>query len=172
MLSPGENDFDLGKPRQSTIIAMRRVKLLVTMGLMLPLAACTAGKPPQSQGWSAATGAEAYERLWWKSVQNGDFKTAEWHLAPIYTLTTPSGIKDRDEAAQYFQGLNLSSIDIAELQVKPEGADMVVSYQATLQMKSSSAPQRYYMATVWQQAKKGWIAIAHSETPANTNLTP
>jgi hypothetical protein len=156
----------------NTMLAMRHVKLLVTLSLMIPLVACTAGKPPQSQGWSAATGAEAYERQWWKSVQNGDFKTAEWHLAPIYTLTTPSGIKDRDQAVQYFQGLNLSSINIAELQVKPEGADMVVSYVADLQSKSSSSPQRYYMATVWQEAKRGWIAIAHSETPASTNVTP
>jgi hypothetical protein len=43
---------------------------------------------------------------------------------------------------------------------------MVVSYVATLQTKSA-APQRYFMTTVWQQAKSGWIAIAHSEVPAS-----
>lgn len=140
--------------------------LLAICAIAIPFLACTEGKPPASQGWSVATGAEAYERQWWKSVEDRDFKTAEWHLAPIYTLTTPSGIRDRDAAMKYFQGLDVTSINIADLQVKPEGADMVVSYEATLQTRSAAEPQRYYMATVWQQAKKGWIAITHSETPA------
>ena len=139
----------------------------MVLASLLPLVACTEGKPPQSQAWPAATGAEAYERLWWKALQERDFKTAEWHLAPIYTLTTSSGIRDRDEALRYFQSLDLASVNIAELNVKPEGPDMVVSYVATVQTRASSQPQRYYMATVWQQVKKGWIAIAHSETPAD-----
>ena len=144
---------------------MRELKLFFALTSALLLAACTEGKPPQSQGWSAATGAEAYERQWWKSIQAGDFKTAEWHLAPIYTLTTPAGIRDRDHALQYFQNLQLSNFEIGELEVKPEGSDMVVSYVATVQTRSSSAPQRYYMATVWQQGKRGWMAIVHTETP-------
>jgi hypothetical protein len=146
---------------------MRFLTTVVVLSLSFLLASCTEGKPPQSQGWTAATGAEAFERLWWKALQDRDFKTAEWHLAPIYTLTTSSGIRDRDEAVRYFQGLDLASVSLAELNVKPEGNDMVVSYVATVQTRSAPAPQRYYMATVWQGAKKGWIAIAHSETPAS-----
>ena len=151
------------------------MKRLAILALLLPLLlqiACTEGKPPQSQGWSVATGAEAYERLWWKAIQDRDFKSAAWRLAPIYTLTTSSGIRDRDAALQYFQSLDLTAVNIAELQVKPEGSDMVVSYEATLQTRSSSSRQRYYMATVWQEVKKGWIAIAHTEVPATTNVTP
>ena len=67
---------------------------------------------------------------------------------------------------QYFQKLDVASISFAEFEVKPEGPDRVVSYAATLQTKASDAPQRYYMTTVWQQVKRGWIAIAHSEVPA------
>jgi hypothetical protein len=141
--------------------------LAISLLLVLPLTACTEGKHPQSQGWSAATGAEAYERLWWKAVQDGDFQTAERKLAPIYTLTTPTGIHGKDRALEYFQGLNLSSISIGELQVKPEGPDMVVSYVATIQTKLAAVPQRFYMTTVWQEVKRGWIAIAHSEVPAS-----
>jgi len=151
---------------------MRFLKTLTSLALSLPLLACTEGKPPQSQGWSAATGAEAYERLWWKALQERDFKTAEWHLAPVYTLTTTSGIRDRDEAVHYFQGLDLASVSIAELNVQPEGPDMVVSYVATLQTRTSADPKRYYMSTVWQQVKKGWVAIAHNETPARATETP
>ena len=145
---------------------MIRLNFLLAIALALSTVACTEGKPPQSQAWSVATGAEAYERLWWKAVQDRDFKNAERRLAPIYTLTTAAGIKEKDQALQYFQGLDLSSISIGELQVKPEGPDMVVSYTATLQTRAASTPQRFYMTTVWQEVKHGWIAIAHTEVPA------
>ena len=145
---------------------MLRVKVAVLAAILMPVCACTGGKPPQSQPWQAATGAEAYERLWWKAVQDHDFTTAGRHLAPIYTLTTSAGIVGRDKAIQYFQALDLTNINIAELEVKPEGSDMVVSYTAMLQTRGSSPPQRCYMTTVWQQVKRGWIAIAHSEVPA------
>jgi hypothetical protein len=146
---------------------MLRLRTSLLLSLLLPLAACTEGKPPQSQNWSQATGAEAYERLWWKAIQDGDFKTAKWRLASIYTLTTSSGIQDREQAEHYFESLSLTSINLGELEVKPHGADMVVTYVATVQTKSSPAPQRFYMMTVWQEAKKGWMAIAHSEVPAS-----
>jgi hypothetical protein len=149
---------------------MPRLKLLVATALLLPFLGCSEAKPPRSQAWSEATGAEAYERLWWKAIQEQDVPNIERHLAPIYTLTTPAGIADREQALQHFQTLDLTSIEIGELQVKPEGADMVVSYVATFQTKSSAVAQRYYMTTVWQQAKSGWIAIAHSEVPAGAGV--
>jgi hypothetical protein len=148
---------------------MFRLNLLLIAVLALITSSCTEGKPPHSQDWSAATGAEAYERLWWKAVQDHDFKTAERKLAPIYTLTTPAGIHAKDQALQYFQNLDLGSITIGEVQVKPEGPDMVVSYVAMVQSKAAPAPQRFYMTTVWQEVKHGWIAIAHSEVPAGNS---
>jgi limonene-1,2-epoxide hydrolase len=128
---------------------------------------CTEGKPPHLQSWKDATGAEAYEGSFWKALQDGDFASAERRLAPIYTLTTPAGIAGRDKAMAYFRSLDLRHIEIADIRVDPEAADMVVSYQATVHTRSSSAPARYYMTTVWQQAKGGWIAICHTEVRAN-----
>jgi len=154
----------------STIAPMAWLKLLIATALLLPFLGCSEAKPPRSQAWSQATGAEAYERLWWKAVQEHDAANFERHLAPIYTLTTPAGIADREQALQYFQALALTSIELGEVEVKPQGADMVVSYVATLQTNRSPAPQRYYMTTVWQQAKSGWIAIAHSEVPAQPGV--
>ena len=142
------------------------LKLSIALALLLPLVACTEGKPPQSQDWAHATGAEAHERLWWKAIQDHDFHEAERRLAPIYTLTVPSGILEREQAIHYFQSLEITGITLGELQVKPEGPDMVVSYVATVERKSSPTPQRCYMTTVWQQAKRGWVAISHSEVPA------
>lgn len=130
------------------------------------MASCTQGKPPHLQSWKNATGAEAYERSFWKAIEDGDFASAERRMAPIYTLTTPTGIAARDKAIDYFRSINLKHIDIADLRVEPEGADMVVSYVASIEAKSSSAPERFYMMTVWQQVKRGWIAICHTETRA------
>jgi len=147
--------------------AMRRLKVLATACIAAVMVSCTQGKPPGLQSWKNATGAEAYERLFWKAIEDADFAAAERRMAPIYTLTSPAGIATRDKAVEYFRALNLKHIDIAELRVDPEGADMVVSYVATLETKSSSSPARYYMTTVWQQAKHGWIAICHSEVRAS-----
>jgi len=147
---------------------MRLLKLLIIAYTVVLMVSCTEGEPPHLQSWKDATGAEAYERLFWKAIKDGDFASAERRLAPIYTLTTPAGIRARDKTIEYFRSLNLKQIDIADVRVDPEGADMVVSYVAALETKPSSVPLRYYMTTVWQQVKGGWVAICHSEVPAPT----
>lgn len=143
---------------------LRNVAVLFPVILAL---SCTEGRAPQSQSWKDATGAEAYERSFWRAIEDGDVTSAERRLAPIYTLTTSEGIAEREKAIEYFRALNLKHIDIADLRVDPEGADMVVSYMATVATKSSSSPVRFYMTTVWQQAKDGWIAICHTEVRSN-----
>lgn len=144
---------------------MLRLKIWTVICVTALMVSCSEGKPAHLQSWSDATGAEGYERSFWKAIQDRDFDVAERRMAPIYTLTTPTGIAGRDRATQYFRSLGLKNIDIAELQVAPQGNDMVVSYEATLQTRSASEPQRYYMTSVWQQVKRGWIMIAHNEVP-------
>jgi hypothetical protein len=147
---------------------MSRLKILLSIIVLTAMTiACSEGKPPQSQGWSEATGAEALERNFWKEVQQGDMKELQRHIAPIFTLAVPSGIQDREKALQFFQNLQGVSVNMADLEVKPQGSDMVVSYVAVMMTKSAAAPQRYYMTTVWQQEKKGWMATTHSEVPAS-----
>jgi hypothetical protein len=147
---------------------MPRLKSLVFIIILAAITtACSEGKPPQSQGWSEGTGAEALERNFWKSIKEGDVKEVERHIAPIFTLAIPSGIQDREQALKVFQNLQGTSVNIADLEVKPQGTDMVVSYSAVVTTKSASTPQRYFMTTVWQQAKKGWMATTHSEVPAS-----
>src|SRR5690242_3252016 len=138
---------------------MNLLKNLAALALVFVTVSCTAGRPPRTQSWKDATGAEAYERSFWKAIQERNFDVAERRLAPIYTLTTESGIAGRDKAIEYFRSLSPVHVGIADLQVNPEGADMVVSYVATIETKSSPTPKRYYMTTVWQQVKRGWIAI-------------
>ncbi len=146
---------------------MHRLKDVAIFILVFLSIGCTEARPPISQSWKDATGAEAYERSFWKAIEDADFASAERRLAPIFTLTVPTGIAARDKAIEYFRALNLKHLDIADVRVDPEGADMVVSYAALLETKGSSVPRRYYMITVWQQVKRGWIMIAHSEVPAS-----
>jgi hypothetical protein len=147
---------------------MLRLKILLLLILIAVISiACSEGKPPQSQGWSEATGAEALERNFWKSIKDGDVKELQRHIAPIFTLTVPAGIQGRDQALQSFQNLQGASVNLADLEVKPQGSDMVVSYVAVVTAKSAPTRQRYYMTTVWQQGKKGWMATTHSEVPAS-----
>src|SRR5213082_2735796 len=103
---------------------MPRLNLLICVALLLPILSCSAAKPPQSQGWKEATGTEAYERLWWKAVQERDVPNIERHLAPIYTLATQAGIQDRQQALQHFRSMELTSIEMGELQVKPHGGEL------------------------------------------------
>ena len=143
---------------------LKNLGIIYLASLMM---SCTAGRPPRFQSWSHGTGAEAYERSFWKAIQDRDFDAAERRLAPIYTLTTSAGILGREQAAAYFRSLGLKDIEIADLHVVPEGDDMVVSYAAIVETRSTSTPRRYYMISVWQQVKRGWIMTAHSEVPAS-----
>jgi len=146
---------------------MVRLKLMAILCATALAVSCSEGKSPRFQSPSDATGAEAYERAFWRAIQDGDFAAAERRMAPIYTLTTSAGIVGRDQALGHFRSLQLKNIAIAELQVVPEGNDMVVSYEATLVTQTDLSPRRYYMTSVWQQVTRGWIVIAHSEVPAS-----
>ncbi len=160
--------FSSSQTSTGRISAMHPLRTFALIAVATLMVACTEGKPPHAQSWKDATGAEAYERSFWKAIEERDFASAERRLAPIFNLTTPEGIAAREKAIEYFRALNLQHIDIGDVRVDPEGADMVVTYVATLETKSSSAPVRYFMTTVWQQVKSGWIAISHSEVRANS----
>ena len=147
--------------------SMPRLRNALILFSLLLAVGCTEGRAPQLQSWKDATGAEAYERSFWRAIEDGDVASAEHRLAPILTLTTNAGVAGRDKAVEYFRALHLKHIDIADLRVDPEGADMIVSYVATLETNSSSSATRYFMTTVWQQTKSGWIAICHTEVPSN-----
>jgi hypothetical protein len=74
----------------------------------------------------------------------------------------------KDQVIPYLQGLNIADFTISNLVVKPNGADMTLSY--TLQLSSASGPLQTLTAiSVWQQVGPGWILIAHTEQPQSPN---
>lgn len=127
------------------------------------LAGCTLGEQKQSTAWSNATGAEQFERLLWQEIKAKNWKEVERRLAPAFVETTAGGVRDRGQALERLKSLDLADYSLGDLEVRPEGNDMVVAYAITLRAASGGQSTLRVM-TVWQQVKGGWIAIAHSET--------
>ena len=131
---------------------------------ILSLAGCGGWKPRPSS-WSNATGAEQFERLWW-----GDVKAKKWNdvgsrMAATYVAINADGTKDREQTLAHLKLLDIEELAIGDVEVRPNGTDMVVTYTMTLRGTVAGVPvilERTPMMTVWQQQKSGWIAIAHS----------
>jgi hypothetical protein len=76
-------------------------------------------------------------------------------------------VLSKDQVVPYLQGLNITDFTITNMVVKPNGVDMALSY--TLQLSSATGLQTVTAVSVWQQAPKGLILIAHSEHPQLPN---
>ena len=117
----------------------------------------------QSTAWSSATGAEQFERLLWQEIKARNWTEVERRLAPAFVEVTASGVRDREQTLERLKALGAADYSMGDLEVRPDGADMVVAYTITLRA-SPGGETTLRMMTVWQQVKGGWVAIAHSET--------
>ena len=120
----------------------------------------------QSTAWSNATGAEQFERLLWQEIKAGNWSEVERRLAPTLVEVTSSGVRDRGQALERLKALQVADYSIGDLQVRPDGSDMIVAYTITLR-RTSGGEATLHMMTVWQQVKGGWIAVSHSEVNAS-----
>ena len=144
-----------------------RARAIAVLLAALLLTACGSPRP---NTWSGATGAEQFERLFWQSVQKKDWNQLEHHLASTYVMVTGSGRLERAAALDHFKQLEVQDFSLGDVDVRPEGSDMIVTYSITLHGTASGQPlpaQPVQMMTVWQQVKHGWIAIAHTESGAS-----
>lgn len=152
---------------------MTKARMLFLCGLAAALAVCSAcsmWKEKPVNSWSSATGAEQFERLMWRNVKDKRWAEVEGHLAPTFVSLYPGGTRDRAATMDYLKSLSLTDYTLGDFNTTTNGADMVVTYTAQVSgtykdQPLSSEPIR--MMTVWQQATKSWIAIAHSETHAS-----
>ena len=159
----------------ATTIKSPRPSVICTVALSLLLcltSACTfyAEKPARSM--EEATGGEGLERVFWKNVQTANSVGLERALASNYAGVTPAGTLDRSATIEQYKTWQLKDYSIGDLQIELNGPTLVVTYTITLNgmvtghsgasQPLPTTPQ--HMMTVWQQQKKGWIAIAHSST--------
>jgi hypothetical protein len=116
--------------------------------------------------WGSVTGAEGYERLMWQEIKAGNAKEIERRLASTFTMIDPSGrVLDKPTALAEMKSLAIADFSVGEFNVTPNGEDMVVTYTAEVNGTWQGQPlraSRLRVMTVWQQADKGWQAIASS----------
>lgn len=143
-----------------------RARLLPLLLLSLLLSACTIWKEQTPPTWKSATGAEDFERLFWQSVKAKDWMQVERRLAATFVAVDREGTHDREATIALLKQLELEDYSIGEVAVRPNGSDMTVTYSMTMRGTYKGKPlpaEPFRMLTVWQQAKEGWIAIAHSD---------
>ncbi len=145
-------------------IASLLAAALATVGL----SGCTIygeKKPPTIK---STTSAEQYERLFWSAVKAKNWQQVPGMLAANVMYNAGGKILSKDQVVPYLQGLNIADFTISNMVVKPNGADMTLSY--TVQLSSANGPLQTFTAiSVWQQVAKGWILIVHTEQPQSTN---
>ncbi|MFB3916752.1 MAG: nuclear transport factor 2 family protein [Terriglobales bacterium] len=143
-----------------------RTAIAVVLAFCLAAAGCTLWKEKPVSEWSQATGGEHLERLFWKDLQAREWARLEDHMSATYVFQTPRGSLDRAGTLEHMKKLHLTDYSLGDFQIQPSGHDMIVTYTAVVRgtfdgQPLSATPIR--MMTVWQRAKKGWMAIAHMD---------
>ena len=141
------------------------MRFILTLMLLALLSGC-AGEPKHPT-WKNATGAEQNERLMWQSIQRKDWINVESHLSPTFTGVTAEGqMFDRAGWLQHWQSVQVREFSLGEMEVRPEGADMKVTYIFHIQASISGAtpPEGFRVMSVWQDIKSRWMLSAISIT--------
>jgi hypothetical protein len=162
----------------SRMISLKALLMSLAMwAVLLAGSACTFYKDVPARSMAEATGGEGLERVFWKNVQSANWVEVERALASNYAGVTPDGTLDRSATITQYRNWQLKDCAIGDLQTELNGSTVVVTYTVTLNgtfangtgspKPLSSGP--HHMMTVWQQQKKGWVAIAHSSSQQSTS---
>ena len=144
---------------------VRHVVLCAVFALSASLLGCTVYAEHPAKAFSEATGGESLERAFWQDVQNKNWKDLDSHIASNFVYVTPNGRYERADALQHLGQFQLQEFSIGDLVTEMNRDTFVVTYTIVLRGTAaghalSGQPQR--RMTVWQQEKRGWVAIAHS----------
>ena len=152
--------------RRGTIRPMRKSLAAIVVVFVILSTACSSGwKEPKTYTFKTATGAEQYERLFWDAVKNKDRLAISSHLASNFVRQDESGTKNKEQYLAEFDQTKLTDYSLAEVNVTPQGTDMIVTYLITLHGTSAGKPfpnQPIRYMSVWQQHKAGWVLVAQS----------
>lgn len=141
--------------------------MLMLLSVLAFLPGCTLyGERKVVNHWADATGGIGFERSFWEDVKDKNWNQLSGHVAGNYLAITSQGTMDRAAALERLQHMNLKSYSLANVKAELNGNTFVVTYQLTLEGTSDDkpiSPDPMRMMTVWQQQKRGWVAIARSE---------
>ena len=144
---------------------LRHVALCALFAVLVSLSGCTVYGEHPAKAISDATGGEGFERAFWQDVQRRNWKDLDSHISSNFVYVTPNGRYERADALQHLQQFQLQEFSIGDLVAEMNRDTFVVTYTIVLRgtvggKALSGEPQR--RMTVWQQEKRGWVAIAHS----------
>lgn len=142
----------------------KRLALIVLF--LAPTLACNMWSKPAS-GWTGATGGEQIESLFWKDVQAKNWAEVDKHVADTFAGTGPGGSLDRASFLRDLQKAPLTEFSLSECSSHLNGADMFVT--CTVRAQWAGQPSAVSTLSVWQQLKKGWVMVAHSESKLAAN---
>jgi hypothetical protein len=144
----------------------RTAVILIAVGLLGSLAGCTLYPEKKPPTVASATGAEQFERIYWEAVKKGDWQQVVALQGPSVLFTNRSGNHLSGPAWMDFLKQDPpSEYMIGAVEVRPQGADTVMSYFASVTDKKSTSPVDLAVVSVWQQVGQNLIMVAHSETP-------
>ena len=149
-------------------------RLATAVFLVAAMSACTMYDKPKVTAWANATGAEQFERLMWQEIKAGNLAEVEKRLASTFVVVSPSGVRDRAAEMDLLRRFALKEYSLGDLEVRPNGSDMVVTYTLTLEGTLDGQPVPsgpWRVMTVWQQVGTTWTAIAQSYAPAQSSHT-
>ncbi len=132
---------------------------------LLGCVSCTIWEKP-GRSWSGATGGEQLDRQLWREISAQNWEELRKHLASTFTLTTTAGSFDREGAIGEWKRWQAGNYSLGDFVVKPNGADMVVSY-TMVQGAGEGGANAFRSMSVWQQVNGDWLLIAQSLIPKN-----
>jgi len=137
-------------------------RLTVIILITATTVSCNMWSKPAS-GWTGATGGEQIEQLFWKDVQAKNWTEVDRHVAAMFTGVSASGKADRAGFLRDLQRAPLTDVSLSECESQMNGGDLMIACT----MRANWGGQTATSATlsVWQQLKKGWVMVAHSESP-------
>ena len=141
------------------------MRFLLTLMAFAVIAGC-AGEPKHPT-WKNVTGAEQTERLMWQSIQGKDWINVESHLSPTFVGVAANGqMFDRAGWVEQWKSAQIREFSMGEVQVRPEGVDMKVTYVLHVQTSilGPAPPEGFRVMSVWQEVKSRWMLSAISIT--------
>ncbi len=148
--------------RRAAKIPRMRARLSLVLVILAATVGCNMWSKPAS-GWTGATGGEQIEQLFWKDVQGKNWAEVDRHIAATFAGTSAAGTMDRAAFLQQLQSAALTDFSLSECSSHLNGADVMIT--CTIRANKGGRNVTSASLSVWQQLKKGWIMVAHSESP-------
>jgi hypothetical protein len=148
------------------MISRRMLSTGAVIVVMLAAPACIHFS--RASAFQKATSPGEYEQQMWENVKAGHGIDLRAHMAETFHCNLPGGAMNREEWLDFLGAMKLTGFQIENLKSAPNGADMVVTYDLTLQGTSRGQaipPGKLHVLTVWQSVKRGWIEVAQAITP-------